>query len=59
MGIKKLFNSEEVNMSNIIKILNKDGQLVVSSRQVARDFEKEHKHVLESIDALVKDVKIF
>lgn len=29
-------------MSNIIKILNKDGQLVVSSRQVARDFEKEH-----------------
>jgi len=43
-------------MSNIIKILNKDGQLVVSSRQVARDFEKEHKHVLESIDALVKGV---
>lgn len=43
-------------MNEMVKIFNKDGQLVVTSRQVARDFEKEHKHVLDSIDVLAKGV---
>jgi len=42
-------------MSKIINILNQDGQLVVTSRQVAEDFEKEHKHVLESIRNLIAE----
>ena len=42
-------------MSKIINILNQDGQLVVTSRQVAGDFEKEHKHVLESIRNLIAE----
>ena len=42
-------------MSKIINILNQDGQLVVTSRQVSEDFEKEHKHVLESIRNLIAE----
>lgn len=41
-------------MSNIIKVLE-DGKLVVTSRQIAEDFEKEHKHVLETIRNLVAE----
>jgi Rha family phage regulatory protein len=40
-------------MSNLINIINQEGNLVVSSREVAENFEKEHKHILESIDNLV------
>lgn len=40
-------------MSKIINILNQDGQLVVTSRQVAGDFEKEHFHVLRDIENLI------
>lgn len=43
-------------MNELINIENKDGQLVVSSREVARNFEKQHKHVLEAIDKLVEGV---
>lgn len=43
-------------MNELIKINNKDGVLTVSSRQVANDFEKEHKHILDSIDQLVMGV---
>lgn len=43
-------------MSDLVKVFNKDGQLVVTSRQIARDFEKEHKHVLDSIDSLIEGV---
>ena len=45
-----------VKMNNLIKVLNKDGQLVVTSRQVARDFEKRHGDVLEKIDSLVDEM---
>lgn len=41
-------------MSDLIKIINQEGNLVVGSREVAENFEKEHKHVLESIDNLVE-----
>lgn len=40
-------------MKNLINITEKDGQLVVSSRQVAENFEKEHKNVLQSITELI------
>lgn len=37
-------------------VINKiDGELVVTSRQVAEDFEKMHKHVLETIRNLVDE----
>jgi Rha family phage regulatory protein len=42
-------------VSNLIEVLNQDGQLVVTSRQIAEDFEKEHKHVLDSIRNLVAE----
>lgn len=43
-------------MDKVINIENKEGNLVVNSREVAENFEKEHKHVLDSIDVLVKGV---
>lgn len=43
-------------MSELINIENKDGQLVVSSREVAGNFEKQHKDVLEAISKLSEGV---
>lgn len=40
-------------MDKLINISNQDGQLVVTSRQIAEDFEKEHKNVLRDIENLV------
>lgn len=40
-------------MSDLVKVFNKDGQLVVTSRQVARDFEKEHAKVTRDIENLI------
>lgn len=42
-------------MNGLINIENKDGVLLVSSREVAERFEKEHKHVLETIRSLVAE----
>ena len=42
-------------MNKLINIENKDGVLLVSSREVAERFEKEHKHVLETIRSLVAE----
>lgn len=42
-------------MSNLVKILNQDGQLVVTSRQITEDFGKEHKDVLEKIRNLIAE----
>lgn len=41
---------------NEITITNKNGRLTVSSLQVATDFGKQHKYVLEFIDELKKGV---
>ena len=41
---------------NEITITSKDGKLTVSSLQVATDFGKQHKHVLEVIEELKKGV---
>ena len=35
------------------KIENRDGKLVVSSRVIAEQLGKEHKHVLESLNKLI------
>lgn len=42
-------------MNNLINIENKDGVLLVSSREVAERFEKQHKDVLESIRNLAAE----
>lgn len=43
-------------MSEIINVQQLDGQLLVSSREVAVNFEKQHKHVLEAIEEIKKGV---
>lgn len=45
-------------MSNLINIQNKEGQLMVTSREVAKNFEKEHKNVLRDIENIIGDLKI-
>lgn len=42
-------------MNKIINILNQEGQLVVTSRRISEDFEKEHKNVLQAISNLVAE----
>ena len=42
-------------MNELISISNQGGKLVVSSREVARNFEKEHKDVLETIRNLIAE----
>lgn len=46
-------------MSDLINIENKDGQLVVSSREVAKNFGKEHYNVLRDIENLIGGVVNF
>lgn len=43
-------------MSDLIKIINQEGNLVVSSREVARDFEKEHHHVVDAIENKINNL---
>jgi Rha family phage regulatory protein len=40
-------------LSNIINIQNNDGQLVVTSRELSENFDKEHRSVLRTIDGLI------
>lgn len=44
-------------MNELINIQNKDGQLTVSSREVASNFEKQNKHVMEAIRELETSVE--
>lgn len=44
-------------MNNLINIQNKEGQLLVSSREVAKNFEKQNQHVMQSIRDLETSVK--
>lgn len=41
-------------MEKKIEIVNNNGQLVVSSKQVAENFEKHHRHVLDAIRNLLE-----
>ncbi len=40
-------------MNNVISIKNQNGNLVVSSREVAENFEKRHDHVIRAIENIV------
>lgn len=41
--------SNTINNANEVQVINKNGELVVSSRKVAEDFGKEHKIVMRGI----------
>lgn len=41
-------------MDNIINIEEKEGQLLVSSLEIARNFGKEHYHTVEAIKELIE-----
>ncbi|KOC47745.1 antirepressor [Clostridium botulinum] len=43
-------------MNNLIEVKNKDGQLVVTSRQIGKDFEKEHSKVTRDIENLIEGI---
>lgn len=43
-------------MNNLINITNKNGTLLVSSREIAENFEKEHRGVLRDLDNLKEGV---
>lgn len=42
-------------MNNLIKIINQNGNLVVSSREVAENFEKRHDNVVRDIENLIEN----
>lgn len=44
-------------MQNLISIQSKDGQLLVSSREIAINFDKQNQHVMQSIRELERSVK--
>ena len=44
-------------MNELISVLNQDGNLVVSSREVAENFEKQSKHVMQAIRDLETSVE--
>lgn len=41
--------SNTINNANEVQVINNNGELVVSSRKVADDFGKQHKHILDII----------
>lgn len=43
-------------MNQIINVQNIEGKLLVSSRDIGENFEKQHKHVLEAIEELKKGI---
>jgi len=43
-------------MNNLISVQNQEGQLVVTSRQVAEHFDKRHADVLDKIDFLLSQI---
>lgn len=48
---------DSIRMNNLINIENKEGQLIVSSREIARNFEKQNKHVMEAIREIETSVE--
>lgn len=45
-----------IKINKLINISNQDGQLVVTSRQIAEDFGKDHPDVTKSIENLIKGI---
>ena len=56
ISITPMYQEKEVD-ETLINIEDKQGQLLVSSREIADNFEKEHKHVMESIRELERSVE--
>lgn len=48
-----------IQMPQLINIQNKDGEMFVSSREIAENFGKEHRNVTRGIEALKEDVLNF
>lgn len=44
-------------MKELINITNKDGDLIVSSREISKNFEKRHDQVLRDIDNKIKSLE--
>lgn len=44
-------------MNELTRVFEREGQLVVSSRRVAEDFGKTHKHVLDSICKIIEQMR--
>lgn len=40
---------------DVVITRNNDGELVVTSRQVAEDFGKQHQHVTQAIENLISE----
>ena len=54
MGLEHVnANIEKEPSIDLINLENKEGQLLVSSREVAKNFEKEHKNVTRDIEGLI------
>lgn len=46
---------EEQRQVQLIKVINNEGQLTVTSLEVTENFEKEHKNVIQSIENLIAE----
>lgn len=44
-------------MNNLINIKNQEGQLIVSSREIAENFEKRHDHVIRDIENKMQSLR--
>lgn len=47
-------NKIEKHQHKDVVVTRRNGELVVSSRQIAEDFQKMHKHVIQAIENLIK-----
>ena len=48
----------EQKVKYAINLISENGQVVVSSREVAENFGKEHKHVLRDIEIYVLQIGV-
>ena len=46
------------NINNAIQVINNNGELVVSSRQIAENFGKRHDNILRDIESLISETSI-
>lgn len=54
--LKELVQTQTCGLNREIEILDEGGQLVVGTRQIALDFEKEHKNVVRAIEDKIKSL---
>ncbi len=56
LSFKWILKFERIKMEELINVKNIGGQVVVSSREVTRNFGKRHADVLRDIENLIKNV---